>query len=137
MCERTGTAEPRKRKAPKHLEVGEGDAYYSPTAEDHYRRIYFEALDLAISSILERFDQPGYSTYQNLEELLLKAANGKDYSTNLQAVTEFYGDDFNVSELTTQLLHVLLVVKIPCMNFLLTFKGCQKARKYFLSRFAG
>ena len=103
-CERTGTAEPslpRKRRAPRHLEIGEGEGYYSPTAEDHYRRIYYEALDLAVSSILERFDQQGYMTYQNLEELLLNAVNGKDYSTNLQAVSEFYGDDFNKDELTT------------------------------------
>ena len=29
------------------------------TVEEHYRRFYFEALDLAINSIKQRFDQPG------------------------------------------------------------------------------
>lgn len=74
---RTDTEEPslpRKRKAPKRLEVGDGDHYYSPTIQEHYRRQYFEAIDLAVSSIQDRFDQPGYAIYRNLEALLLKAS---------------------------------------------------------------
>lgn len=34
----------------------------------------YEALDLVISGIKERFDQPGYKLYSNLEALLVKAA---------------------------------------------------------------
>ena len=60
-------------------------------------------MDLAISSIQDRFNQPGYVLYQNFEQLILNAANGKDYSTNMEAVTDFYGDDFNQGELSTQL----------------------------------
>ena len=30
--------------------MGEGDGCHSPTVEDHYRKLYFEVLDLAISS---------------------------------------------------------------------------------------
>ena len=41
--------------------------------------------------------------YQKHEALLLKATNNKDYSTELQEVTSFYGDDFNDSEFSTQL----------------------------------
>ena len=36
-----------------------------------YRRIYFEALDLIVSSIEERFDQPSFKAYSNMESLLL------------------------------------------------------------------
>ena len=57
----------------------------------------------AVSCILECFDQQCYVMYQNLEELLLKAVSGKDYSSHLQTVIEFYGDDFSESELSTQL----------------------------------
>ena len=35
--------------------------------------------------------------------LLLKEVNRKDYSSELEYVTEFYGSDFNQSELSTQL----------------------------------
>lgn len=64
-----------------------------------------------ISSIQERFDQPGYIVCSNLEELLLKAANGKDYSSELDYVTEFYGSDFDKSELSTQLQILTLNIR--------------------------
>ncbi len=103
---RTNTEEPllpRKRKAPTRFEVGDGDHYHSPTVQEYYSRQYFEAIDLATSSIQDRFDQPGYAIYRNLEALLLKAANKEEYSAELQAVITFYGSDFNESELSTQL----------------------------------
>ena len=56
-CDRLDTDQPtlaRKRKAPKRFEVGEGDGYQSPTVQDHFRMIYYEALDFAVSSIQER-----------------------------------------------------------------------------------
>ena len=81
------------------------DGYHSPTIQEHYHQQYFEAIDLAVSSIQDRFDQPGYAIYQNLEALLLKAANKKDYmcSAELKEVINFYGNDFNESKLSTQL----------------------------------
>ena len=48
--------------------------------------------------------QPGYAIYQNLEGLLLKAANKEDYSSEFTEVTRFYGSDIDNSELTSQLL---------------------------------
>ena len=103
---RTDTDEPtlpRKRKAPRRYEVGDGESHHSNTVEDHYRQNYFEAIDLAVTSIEDRFNQPGYLLYQNLEELLTKSANKEDYTTELQEVLAFYGDDFDASELSTQL----------------------------------
>ena len=103
---RTDTEEPtlpRKRRVPSRYELGEGEGYHSPTVKDHYRCCYYEALDLVISSIQERFNQPGYVVYRNLEELLLKAVNAKDYSSELDYVTEFYGSDLDKNELSTQL----------------------------------
>ena len=40
---------------------------------------------------------------QTLQELLLKAACGKDYVSKLQFVTTFYGEDINSSVLQVQL----------------------------------
>jgi len=63
LCEKNDTEEatlPRKRKALRCFEVGEGEGYHSSTVEEHYCQKYFEALDLAINRIQERFDQPGY-----------------------------------------------------------------------------
>ena len=42
---------PRSRKLPKWLEYGDGEAFHSSTVEEHYRRKYFEVLDLEVCSI--------------------------------------------------------------------------------------
>jgi len=63
---------PRKRRAPRHIKVGDG--HHANNIEYHYRVLYFEAIDLAITGIKDKFDQPEYATYSNLESLL-KAAN--------------------------------------------------------------
>ena len=99
-----GPTLPRKKNAPKRYEIGEGEGYHSPTVSDHYRQLYFEAIDLVTSGINNRFDQPGCAIYQNLEGLLLKAANKEDYSSEFTEVTMFYGSDIDNSELTSQLL---------------------------------
>ena len=48
---------PRKRKVPRRFEVGEGESHFPVTVEEqHYRRYYFEALDLTINCIRQRLD---------------------------------------------------------------------------------
>ena len=54
-----------------------------------------EALDLVISSMKSRFDQPGYKTYSKLEDLLVKAANKEEIKEEIKFVTEFYKDGSN------------------------------------------
>jgi len=97
---------PRKRKAPRRLEVGCGEPSFAQGPKDLYRRHYFEALDLALEAIRDRFDQNGYKTYKNLQDVLLKAARGLPYDQELKAVLDFYGDDFEQSQLGTQLQHL-------------------------------
>lgn len=97
---------PRKRKAPSYFEVGSGEGFHRTTVEEHYRRQYFEALDLVISGIKKRFDQPGYAMYKNLEWLLVTAANQQCFEAYFQQVTSFYKDDFKPVELGAQLLNL-------------------------------
>jgi hypothetical protein len=94
---------PRRKRVPSWMEIGEGSGSHSTSIEEHYRVQYYEALDLAVSSIKDRFDQPGYAKYKTVEELMLKAANSKDYSAELREVVQLYKDDFNEIELSTQL----------------------------------
>lgn len=106
LRERTGTNEPvlpRKRRAPSRYEIGDGEGFHLSSVEDQYRLFYFEAIDLAIVSIEDRFNQSGFLMYQNLEELLIKAANNKDFSSELEKIVSFYGDDFEATELSSQL----------------------------------
>ena len=114
---------PRKRKAPKHLEVGSAEGFHSVSVQEHYRRLYFEALDLVITGITDRFDQPGYVVYKNLEGLLVKAANNTPCDDCLNEVVSFYRDDFNPTELTTQLK--LLGTHFTEQNYSgVTFQDC-------------
>ena len=68
-----------------------------------YRRIYYEALDLIIESITDRFDQPGYGLYSNLEQLLLKAVRHEDYEEELKSVAGLYQSDLHIEDLKIQL----------------------------------
>ena len=57
---------PRRREVPKRLDDGTAAHEYPATAEDHFRQIYYEALDLIISCITDRFDQPRYCIYNKV-----------------------------------------------------------------------
>ena len=94
---------PRKRRAPQRYEVGSAEGSHSTTVEDHYRPQYYEALDIAIASITNRFDQPGYQMYRNLECLLIGAANGQVFDQFFESVTTFYKEDFDRALLSAQL----------------------------------
>ena len=55
---------PRKRKAPARFEIGTSSPEFHETAESVYRAMYFEALDLAVTCIADRFDQLGFLVYR-------------------------------------------------------------------------
>ena len=46
-------------------------AKFHDDCKQYFRINYFEALDLIISSVKEKFDQPGYVIYKDLQDLLL------------------------------------------------------------------
>ena len=90
---------PRRRKAPRRLDDGSAPTFHV-SVEDHYRAIYFKALDIIIE---DRFNQPGYKTYGNVQALLLKAAAAQPYEEELRFVLSFYGSDFDSLLLPTNL----------------------------------
>ena len=77
------------------LEVGSSDSDHHSTSCDHFRMVYYEALDLVTTAITERFNQPGYKVYQNLEALVSKVRKGEEHDEHLDYVCEFYVDDFD------------------------------------------
>ena len=72
---------PRRRKAPARYEVDSSGGDHPETPKALYRRHYFECLHLIVAFIRNRFNQPGYQTLKNLENLLLKSARNKEYQT--------------------------------------------------------
>ena len=93
---------PRKRKAPKKLDLPSEPQSFQ-TVEEMYKSVYSEACELIMNGITSRFDQPGYKIYAHLEQLLLLAAGGRDFMSELTFVTDFYKSDINAKDLKTQL----------------------------------
>ena len=71
------------RDSPRRFDDG-APGFCHDSVESFYRASYFEAIDLAISSICDQFDQPGYARYRKLEDLLLNACQGWEYRDQLQ-----------------------------------------------------
>ncbi len=91
---------PRRKRRPARLV----DGHYPGSAKDFYWQQYFEALDNAINCLIHRFDQPGYKTYSNLEQLLIKASKQEEFEDEFQVVTDFYKNDFNKDVLRAQFI---------------------------------
>ena len=61
-----------------------------------------------MSSIDERFNQPGFQVYANAESLLVKSLKGLDVTTELQKFTSDFNSDVDTFRLSSQ-LHILKV----------------------------
>eukprot|EP00731_Ephydatia_muelleri_P007396 Em0003g1644a len=95
---------PRKQKVSQRFETGIALAEFATSPKDEYRRVFFECFDLAVMSIRSRFDQNGFKTFSNVEQLLFKARKGQNYEEELDFVCNFLTNDFNKIELAAELL---------------------------------
>ena len=84
-----------KRCTSARLEVGAGAPSYPQTAKDHFRRVYYEAVDLIVGAIY----QESFSSYAQMETLLVKAANGDDYEAEFKFLEASYREDVDTGAL--------------------------------------
>ncbi|KAK3095241.1 hypothetical protein FSP39_012040 [Pinctada imbricata] len=92
---------PRYRRIPKRVDDGT-EQHRFDTVKGYYRQQYYEALDLAKGELNARFDQKNMSVVQEIEALLLSAANGEDVSIP-SSVADLYKNDISLGSLETQL----------------------------------
>ena len=59
---------PRKRKRTVRYESGNATPEFQSSVEEYYRQAYLEVFDVICSTIEDRFRQPGYQLYSNLEQ---------------------------------------------------------------------
>ena len=76
-------------------------AHHPLTAEDLYRESYFEAVDNMIFAILERFKQPSFEAYKNLESLMVKTIASEDVSIETSYLEANYGTEININRFST------------------------------------
>ena len=93
----------RNRKRPIRYEDSNAAAEFHSTPKYNYCRIYYEALDLIVQSINDKFEQPGCKVYKGLEDLVLKAANKAGSSKEPVLVADMYDNDLDGSTLQMQL----------------------------------
>lgn len=81
---------PQKCKRLKRHEVGDASPEFPNSPKSFYKSVYFNSLDVIVACIQNRFDQPGYAILCQLEALLVKAVDKKDFSEELDSVCSFY-----------------------------------------------
>ena len=94
---------PRRSKVLRRYDIGMSFGHFPPNIEDHYRPIYYEAIDTLVQCITKCFDQPCFKVCSHLETLLLKGAKGANYDVELSSVQDLYQSDFDTHLLKTQL----------------------------------
>ena len=92
----------RKRHAPIRFEVDRAEPESPKTEQDRYRQLYYEAIDLALSPVRERFDHPAFKVYASMETLLLKAAKEEENQQEIDYLKANYLEDLNIGVLTSQ-----------------------------------
>ena len=86
------------------LEVGASAPTYPQTANDHFRRVYYEAIDLSVSATY----QESFRCYIQMETLLVKAANGDDYEADFKFLEASFSEDVDTGVLPLSILEVTL-----------------------------
>ena len=97
---------------PRYLEGFESrsEAHHPTTPRDHYRKQFYQVIDVLISSIRDRFDQP-FLGFQNLESLLIKTLKGEGTSAEMKIAREKYATDVNMSDLNVELATFKVLMK--------------------------
>ena len=107
---------PRYRRAPARLDDGSAPHQFD-SPRSYYRSQYFQACDLLIGELEERFDQKELQPVLAMEELILKAANSEEFSDSLKSVEDsmLYATDldFNALRRHLPLLHDVVKEALP------------------------
>ena len=93
---------PRKREVPSWCNSS-GKEYFHSNPKLFYRQHYFDVVDYVAGNIKERFDQPDYSIYIKLQNIILKASCCQDFRSELNSLEDLYKDNFNFFALKSQL----------------------------------
>ena len=81
---------PRKRNVSSHYEEGESLVEFGSTAAEHYRQIFYQAIDMVAHCIRDRFQQKVLiETIQIMKIMLLKALYKEDFGYKLQQTSLF------------------------------------------------
>ena len=98
---------------PKRLDDGDSPHRYS-SPKDKYRQDYFEVFELAAGEIERRFEQSDLSTTTEIENTLIRAANGTMVVEIPETVLMYIQGDIDAECLKIQLLMLPDMMKTAC-----------------------
>ena len=108
----------RKRKEPKYSMLHYVDGYESrseshhpTTPREYYRKQFYNAIDTFVQCLRDRFDQPSFLVFENLESLLIKCLKGEETSTEMKFVRDTYASDLDVNDLSVELKTFRVLMK--------------------------
>ena len=80
--------------------------YYPNTVKKNTLKlfIYFATIDAVHKALKERFEQPSFIIFTNVEQLLLKSINGESYQKEYDNFVSVYADDVETMALPSELL---------------------------------
>lgn len=126
----------RRRKLPRKFVEGESVQEFPSTVQEKYKRIYFEAIDLVVYAIKQRFMQKGFQMLQKLENILTSEEQ-TEQSEDVMDVIQLYGSDFyNRDRLLLQLdfLHTQSGKRLTDLHSIVTYlKSLSSVEKDFYS----
>ena len=103
---------PRKRRQPNysilqfvsgHEEKSDAvEPYYPTTVKEHFKAIYSETIDAVHEALKERFEQPIFIIFSNVERLLLKSINSESYQKECDEFVSVYADDIETIALPSE-----------------------------------
>ena len=86
---------PQCRKVPWRFNVGKCVSENLDTAKGHYRKSYFEVVDLVIATIKDRFEQEGFQMLAKLKRTL---TTEEPAQADTQDIISFYSTDFSSAD---------------------------------------
>ena len=113
---------PRKRKKPnysilKYVEGNPkptGEAYHPENTYDHFKQIYFEALNAIVNAINDRFDQSAFELSSQVEQLFLKSVKKQDVTDELKMVEKHFKNDYDEESLIAELQLLPAIFEEEC-----------------------
>ena len=96
---------PRRRQPPRRLDDGASTVLHSDCESYHRIETWYAFIDIVTRQISERFSQDCFGPVENVETLLVRAAQGQAFHEELTRMMSFY-DDFDYNALQAQ-LHIV------------------------------
>lgn len=80
------------------------DQYYPTAVKEPCKDLYFVTINAVHNALKERFEQPKFINFLNVEQLLLKSINGESYMKEYDDLLLAYADYVETTLLPSELL---------------------------------